>query len=477
MVFNPLVNKQFDIPEQKHLISDYPWGGGGYSFVDYLADNGYTDLSAFASILLYRKAMPLFHAISMRAEAFAQIPIRLWDKQQKEFIDDHPVFDLLEKPNADMTRNELFEQIASYYDIAGDSFIYASGRIENPPLELATIGPQMVTFSTNSKFGVLNVPNKIYVTRVDGGSIVYTAEDLQDIGVRFVDDISTSELWHMRTFNPLRSGTRFRGMSRAQPIWIEIQQYVAGNVNNLSVLKRGTRLSMAWVNTTGKELTDTQWGRMQEEVQKYKGEYNADGTPLLDGFDVKPIQQTNRDMQFKDLQEATLARISTTYKVPLALLLPQTMTLNNLQTSMLQLYDNSVLPLTSRIYKELSNFLLPRYPDSENLEFRFNENDITALKVRILEQAEKLSRIKVNTLDEIRAVMGYEELDEGGNEVLRPANEIPVGSESIEIEDEEITEEEEKRLRKLLSEKYSEEEITTYLNNTRFIGNATQSDE
>lgn len=428
--------------EQKSSIFTGQTGfADSISFPEYLLNSGYEDLSAFASIVLYKRAMPFFNAVSMRAEAFAQIPVRVRDKKTKEFVDDHPVLELLEKPNADVSQQEFLEQMASYYDITGENFTISTGRITQPPLELVNVGPQLINFSNNStRFGILNVPNEIRVNEIQGGQLAYRAEEMNnDLGLRFINADQSSEIWHIRSFNPLRSSNQFRGMSRAQPIWMELQQYISGNATNLSNLKRGTRLSMAWVNTTGIPLTDGQWDRMQEEKQKYSGDVNAGGTPILDGMDVKTIQQTNREMEFKDLQEGMLARVSSTYRIPLAILLPQQMTLNNLETSMLQFFDNGVLMLTSRLYNEMTRMLMPRYKGSENLEFAFNENDITALRVRILNNAKIRSEINVNTIDEVRNVIGDEPLPEGGDQVFRSAAEIPVGEDFDVPEEDDLT--------------------------------------
>lgn len=399
------------------------------SFPDFLSSGGNGDLSDFAAIQMYRDAMPFYNAVDVRARNFAAIPIRVWDKQSKEFVDDHPVLELLANPNADVTGMEFLYQFASFFDITGDSFLFAGGRVTNPPLELATVPPQRTTFGFGNKFGILHVPDTITVTTVGQGASVFNATDVNGM-IRFYDS-DDRELWHSRQFNPLRSASNFRGMSRAKPAFLEIQQYLSGNTTNWSMLKRGTRLSMAWVNNRGEELTETQWSRLQEEADKYAGDINAGGSPILDGMDVKQISQTNRDMEFKDMQEAMLSRISTVYGIPLAMLIDKSMTLNNLETSMLQLFDNAIIPLTNYLYADLTRFVLKRYPDSENLEFRFNEGDITALKVRIIETTSRQAKIGVNTIDETRALLGDESLDSGGDTVLVPANMVPVGTDGF----------------------------------------------
>lgn len=397
------------------------------SFPEFLANGGNADLSSFAAIELYKQAMPFFNAINTRAKHFSMIPIRLFNTKTNEFIDDHPVLELLKSPSGDVSQIEFLQSLASYYDITGNLYIVANGRVNRPPLDLITLSPTIVSFGAVSRqWGLMNIPSSISVSNNTVSLDQFLDNDVKG-KVRFYNKSADKELWRINEFNAGQSIGVFTGTSLAQPLWYELQQYIAGNRTNLSMLKRGTRLSMAWVNTGKEELTPTQYERLQEQAQLYSGDVNAGKTPILDGMDVKTIQQTNRDMEFKDLQAAMLSRISNLYDIPLAMLLDTSMTENNLQVANVQLYDNAVLPLASRIYDELTRFLLPRYPDSENLEFRFNENDIPALRARIIETANLQKKVGVNSTNEIREVLGDEPLDEGGDDVLIPTNLIPIG--------------------------------------------------
>lgn len=426
-----LMKKMTSQVETKSGLSNGFFPQSGASFPEFLLRGGNADLSAFAAIELYSDVMPLFNAVSMRSDGFSGIQPRLWDTVKKQFVDGEPL-ELLKTPNADVSQCEFLEQNSSFYDITGDNFLLAIGRIENPPLELAVVPPQSVEFgSTANKFGILHVPDRININTANGERVVFNAIEDPRLGLRFINDTGDKEIWHMRTFNPVRSASRFRGLSKARPIWRELQQYASGNTNNLSMLKRGTRLSMAWVNNRGEELTETQWSRMQEEAQKYAGDINAGGTPILDGMDVKAIQATNKDMEFKDLQEAMFARISTIYRIPLSLLLPESMTLNNLQTAMLHLFDGAILPLTTRIYSEFTRFLLPRYKGMENVEFRFNENDIEALRMRMIETAKTQAEVQVNTTNELRTILGSEALANNGDDVMIDSSKVPLGSDAF----------------------------------------------
>ena len=183
---------------------------------------------------------------------------------------------------------------------------------------------------------------------------------------------------------------------------------------------------------TRQELSEVQWDRLHEEADKYRGASNAGGTPILDGMEVDIIQATNTEMQFKELQEAALSRISIIYGIPLAMLLDKVMTFNNLETSGLMLYDNAVMPHTLYMYDELTRFLLPRYKDFEDLKFVFSESDIPVLRPRVLENAKRQNELNVNTINEIRTEIGDKRLDDGGDTVFISSTLIPAGMDLLE---------------------------------------------
>jgi len=396
------------------------------SFAEWLLRGGNKDLSNYEAMRLYSETMPLFNAVDMRSRLFSMLPVRVRDKKTGVYIKDHQSLELLESPNADVTGNEFLQSLCSFYDITGDAFIIATGRFNKPPIEIMAHSPQKITFGAGGRFGVLPVPSYIEALNSITGANRFKAEEAPS-GIRFRES-DDRELWHIRSFNPMRSQLNFWGMSRARPVWLEAQQYSEGNKNNLSQLERGARLSMVWINNRGEELTETQWQRIQEEAEKYRGSQNAGGNPVLDGMDVREMQSTNRDMEYQKLQTDMLSRISVQYGIPLPFLLMQSMTLNNLETASLQIYDNAIIPLTKVIYPELTRFLMPRYRGSENLEFTFNQHDIPALQGRLLEMAERQTRIGVNTDDELREIIGYSELSEGGDVIYKPANMIPAGT-------------------------------------------------
>src|SRR6478609_5959702 len=69
-------NDSGQVIEKKSLSLLAAMGDFGMSFADYLGGtNG--DLRALEAIRLYKNCTPFFQAVSMRAEAFSSIPIRV----------------------------------------------------------------------------------------------------------------------------------------------------------------------------------------------------------------------------------------------------------------------------------------------------------------------------------------------------------------------------------------------------------------
>ncbi len=397
------------------------------SFPQFLGNSGNFDLSAWAAIQLYKEAMPFYNAVETRAKHFSMIPIRLFNTATNEFIDSHPVLDLLAAPNADVTQMEFLHSLASYFDITGNVFINATGRITLPPKELIVVSPTLISFGTADKrWGLMNIPTNIQVSNNSVSSILFTNSDV-DGSVKFYSG-DDQELWKISTFNAGQAIGNFVGTSLATPIFVELQSYMAGNQTNLSSLEKGANISMAWVNNSGSELTPVQYERIKAEAQNYVGPLNAGGTLVLDGMDVTPIGQSNKDMDWLNLMNFMLTKTSNIFDIPLPFLVETSMTLNNLQVSNLQLYDNAVLPLAKRLYKELTELLMHRYPDGDNLELRFNENDIPALRMRNVESAKLQKDIGVNTTNEIRELLGDKPISDGqgGDSILVPSTLLPL---------------------------------------------------
>ena len=103
------------------------------------------------------------------------------------------------------------------------------------------------------------------------------------------------------------------------------------------------------------------------------------------------------------------------------------MTLDNFSKAVLALYDNAVLPLADMMLGELTTFLGPRYKLAPTERLSYDENAIKALEPRRNEQNKNKRESGVLTINEIRSLYGYEEI-ENGDTLYQPFNLVAVGA-------------------------------------------------
>ena len=90
------------------------------------------------------------------------------------------------------------------------------------------------------------------------------------------------EIWHVKDFNPNASSSNFHGASVLNSIYYEIEQHLYSSRHNLSLLKKGGRVTGA-VAVEG-VLDDDAFGRLKQEIAlTMQGADNAGSMPLFEG--------------------------------------------------------------------------------------------------------------------------------------------------------------------------------------------------
>lgn len=416
-----------DLQGKKDYIPELDTGyDAGISFADYLGGGSNGDLRALEAIRLYRKCTPFFQSVSMRAEAFSSLPIRVYNKKTKEFVDTHPILDLLKKPNPQDSATSFLKAYSSFYDITGEAFFMITGDAGSEPLEIYTAKPQEVTIEASTKPYTLGAAG-VYYWQTPYFVEQYFLDQVNELGgsYRYWNRDYTREFAQVRDFNPSGAVNSLRGLPKAAPLWLQIQQFILADTNNKSLLSRGARPSVAWVSKLDEPLTDEQFQRWKEQVQSYEGAINAGRQVLVDNVEPKLISTTNKDMEFANNRKTVREDIFSAYGIPLALISSSSMTMDNLKVANLLLYENAVLPMADNLLDELTRLLMPRYKASEDLCLSYNPIDIPALKARSIGEAGELQKVGILTDNELRSRVGYESLGESGDSVYKPSSSVP----------------------------------------------------
>lgn len=427
-LFSRKIDNKTQLVEEKKSI-DAPEKKSSYSALIPIASivdgGGVREMWTQQALVYYRICAPLFTAVSMIADEIQKIKPVLWNTKKREFVFEHPVYELLKRPFPDTTYQEFINEFAVFLIVTGNNYTLLRGNVKRDPLEMVNVHPATVTLMPSPVDG--------YNERVLVNAPPFMDEFLRNEKFinrqwRFINNSALSEIWPTRTLNTRYLGLSGRyGMSVLTPIYYEIEQHIQAAIHNKSLLTNGGKLSLAF--TTDQNLSDDAFQRLNKEIKNnYVGSSKAGSVALLDnGVKVGEFGINNKDMDFFNLKISNVNQIYNTLKIPLPLVSPGSMTYDNVAKSILMLYFYAVLPWLEKINDELSLFVLPRYDDTEDLMITYEMDKIPALAPYRMEIAKAKKDLGVYSGNELRAMLG-DKLIEGLDEIYTPANLFPVGS-------------------------------------------------
>lgn len=397
------------------------------SIDDYLRSsifcNEYYQTSLIEQSNLYKSVAPLSTSIDKIADEFKSIQPHLENDNTGELSLKSPIIELLKSPNADTTQKEFFRQIASLFEIHGNVYIIASSVNEtSEPKEITAINPIDITINENETDGY---PSHYDYNSCNGNIVFYRREFADKF--RYLTKDGMQELWHIKNFGV--DDLKIEGFSKINSIYYKCRQWLLGGLHNMSMLERGARISLL-VSTDGR-VDDKQREKLKADLNnKYSGAENSGRIMLLQGgqMSVKEMSQSNKDMDFINLETQAEKSIYSKYNIPLPLVMTDSQTFDNYRQANNIFYNSVILPLADKIYEELSIFLFPRYKiDINKFSLGYNKSEIAGLEAQTLANLKLLKEVDILNRDELRALVGYSKTTDG-DVFYMPANLIPAGS-------------------------------------------------
>ena len=394
--------------------------GTSSSLGDFLVYGDSRAGSPSSALYLYEQTTAVSVPVNFIADAFATLdPILI---QGQEMVLEHEVLDLLKRPSP-MHEQELFLAIlAKNYLITGETSVVALGNVKSPPLELQPLSPKAMT---PVPMAGSDFPQRWLVS----GNTLNGTYERTPVGkdLRFYDG-NLRDLMVARNFST-RDNSLLRGQSPLVSASREARQAMLGTQHNVSLLEKGGRVSLVF--HFAQDMDEDDFEVVKKRVRdQFGGAENAGKIGITTGGDmrIESVGQSNKDMDYANLQKLATKAVALQYKVPLPLITDERQTMNNYETAKLALYDDAVIPLAKRIFGSLSRFLLPRYGlDPSRIRISFNPDHIPAQVERRNAELEQRAGINIETDNELRALIGREPY-EGGDVVLKPANLIPAGT-------------------------------------------------
>ncbi len=342
-------------------------------------------------------------------------------------LDNHELISLLARPNPLQSGVEYFASLYSYLLISGNSYILRDTESFTPPRELYLLRPDRIEIKASESI----IPTS-YNYVIDGITRnVYPVDPKTGSG-----QIKQIKLW-----SPLDD---FYGLSPIGASAYNIDQHNLAGMHNVALLKNGCTpsgmLKFEPTDETGMstQLTDDQRARLLEDLEfRFQGTHNSGRPMLLEGnFSYQQLGLNPKDMDFLELLNLSAREIALCFGVPAQLIgIPDSQTYSNMETAKLALYEETIIPLLSRVESDLNEYLAPLY--SGDLSIRYDLDSIPAMaekRRQIYDNVTQGVNAGIITRNEARERLGLEEVS-GGDDLYIPSNLFPIGETETSPED------------------------------------------
>tara|TARA_Y100000114_G_scaffold155622_1_gene180276 strand:+ start:1216 stop:3573 length:2358 start_codon:yes stop_codon:yes gene_type:complete len=374
------------------------------SYIDF-AQEGYTENAV------------VYKCVNEIANGASSVDFKLFDENIQ--IDNHPILNLLNRPNPLQAGNEFFQSLYSFLLLSGNSYVLRTGPENGEPKELHLLRPDRVKIEPSNT----TIP-KSYMYELKGQVVKKYDVD---------PETGASEIKHFRLWNPLDD---YYGLSPIKASSADIDQHNYSAKHNVNLLMNGARPSGAIVfkpkDEVGQsvQLTESQRQQLLSDLElRFAGTDNAGRAMLLEGdFDWKEMGLSPKDMDFLQMKNMSARDIAMCFGVPSQLVgIPDAQTYSNVQEARLALYEETIIPLIKRIESDLNEYLIPMFDD--RLKIRYDIDSIPAMaerRRRIYENVTVAVREGIISRNEARNRLGLEPIT-GGDEVYISANLFPLG--------------------------------------------------
>jgi len=347
----------------------------------------------------------VYACASVICDEVAAIDLHLYKKTNKGIEEQlsHPILDLLYRANDFTTKFDLFWLTQQYLELSGEApwyLVKQGGKITDILLlrpDLIDVIPGKDTYIDGYKYRVNQ-----------GKTIQLEGEDV--------------------LFLKVPDNTRpFRGRGTLQAIvkTVDIDNFSEDFNRNFfynsampgSILK------------TDQKLTQETKKYLEFHIKRlYKGIDNAHKAMILEqGLDWKPMQMSQKDMDFLEQQRFSRDKILGIFRVPrTALGITDDVNRANAEATDYVFAKRTIKPKMQRLIEQLNEFLLPQFPDSENLFLSFTDPVPENLDNKLNYYKTGLSSGFL-TINEVRKEENLEGIGPEGDQIFIPFTVNPIG--------------------------------------------------
>jgi len=362
-----------------------------------------------ASVLMRQASGWVYACVRRIATSIGSMEIELYRKTGKERteweqLDEHPLLDLLNRPNAQMQRAEFLEILSMHEDLTGNAYIYLEGvQDENGmPTAMYPLRPDFVTPIAGA------LPEIITGYQYDNGQIKKT--------------FATHEIIQLRIPSPANP---YQGLGPTAAAIDAIEADAASRQWNRSIFM-GANPGLMF-KTTG--ITPEAIKTLRESFEdRHVGAGKQHRVALLpEGVEVATGTSQPKDMEFSETRTMSRDELFAMYGVPgvvLGLGLGESMNRASAETLEYVFNKHTIKPKTARFIRTFNAFLVPRFGDDLVLDYvdPVPEN----IETRLNEARSALSNQPYKSVNEVRGQFGLAPI-ENGDAVMGSSLQVEVG--------------------------------------------------
>lgn len=326
----------------------------------------------------FTKNPVVYRCVRMIAEAAMRVPLQVHEGGKG--MDEHPVLDLLRRPNPHQAGPQLLESLYAYLQTAGNAYLEAA----------------LVEGEVKALFGLRPDRMKVIAGK-DGWPVAYAYTASGKTTRLNQDEGPMPRVLHLTLFHPLDDHYGLAPLAAAQ---VSLDIHNAASKWNKSLLDNAARPSGALVYSaaTG-NLTADQFERLKAELEQgFQGASNA-GRPMVleGGLDWKTMALSPKDMDFIEAKNSAAREIALAFGVPPMLLgIPGDNTYANYAEANRVLWRQTIVPLVRSVSASLGHWLNPAFEGDFEIV-----PDLSAIEALAEERAALWKRIsEADFLDE-----------------------------------------------------------------------------
>ena len=283
----------------------------------------------------FAKNPVVYRCVRMISEATSSMPFAILENRVE--LNEHPMLDLLAKPNARQSGPKFMECLYGHLLISGNVYL-TKIEVGDELKEIHILDPAKVRPLLDEK----GWP-KAYEYKTGSMTTQYNLD----------------EILHLALFNP---SDDINGLSPLASANMALDIHNSASSWNKALLDNSARPSgaLVYASAAGENLTDDQFNRLKSELEEgYTGATRA-GRPMVleGGLDWKAMGYSPRDMDFLQAKNGAAREIALAFGVPPMLLgIPGDNTYSNYQEANRAFWRQTVLPLANKTACDIGNWL------------------------------------------------------------------------------------------------------------------------